>query len=74
MLGILLVVSWDFNFLVFYMNYSKEAKSLTFRRGSKASQDCGTYITHPLRAGSVGFIRSAAAAAAAVGARRLLGF
>ena len=28
----------DFNFLGFYMNYNKEAKSLTFRRGSEVSQ------------------------------------
>ena len=34
-LGVLLVGSLDFNFLGFYMNYSKEAKSLTFRRGSE---------------------------------------
>ena len=31
-------------------------------------------IAQPLRAGSVGFIRTAAAAAAAIRARRLLGF
>ena len=29
-LGVLLVGSWDFNFSGFYMNDSKEAKSLTF--------------------------------------------
>ena len=46
-LGFLLVGSSDFTCLGFYMNYNKEAKSLTFRRGSKVSQDCGTYITQP---------------------------
>ena len=28
-----------FNFFGFYMNYNKEAKSLTFRRGSEVSQE-----------------------------------
>ena len=28
----------DFNFLGFYMNHNKGAKSLTFRRGSEVSQ------------------------------------
>ena len=37
-LGVLLVGSWDFNFLGFYMNHNKEAKSLTFWRGSEVSQ------------------------------------
>ena len=37
-LGVLLVGSWDFKFLGFYMNYNKEATGLTFRRGSKVSQ------------------------------------
>ena len=29
----------NYNFLGFYMNYNKEAKGLTFRRGSEVSQD-----------------------------------
>ena len=37
-LGILLVGSLDFNFWGFYINCNKEAKSLTFRRGSEVSQ------------------------------------
>ena len=37
-LGVLLVGSLDLNFLGFYMNYNKKAKSLTFRRGSEVSQ------------------------------------
>ena len=37
-LGVLLVGALDFNFSGFYMNYNKEAKSLTFRRGSEVSQ------------------------------------
>ena len=38
LLGVLLVGSWDFNFLGFCMKHNKEAKSLTFRRGSEVSQ------------------------------------
>ena len=38
-LGVLLVGSQDFNCLGFDMNYNKEAKSLTFWRGSEVSQD-----------------------------------
>ena len=38
LLGVLVADSLDFNFLGFYMNYNKEAKSLTFRRGSEVSQ------------------------------------
>ena len=37
-LGVLLVDSEDFNFLGFYMNYKKEAKSLTFRRVQKSAK------------------------------------
>ena len=36
-LGFLLVGSSDFTCLGFYMNYNKEAKSLTFRRGSEVT-------------------------------------
>ena len=35
-LGVLLVGSWDFNFLGFYMNHNREAKSLTFRKGFRS--------------------------------------
>ena len=35
-LGVPLVGSWDFNFLGFYINYNKEAKSLTFRGGVRS--------------------------------------
>ena len=37
-LGVLQVGFFDFDFLGFYMTYSKEAKSLTVRRGSEVSQ------------------------------------
>ena len=37
-LGVLLVGSWDFNFLGSFMNYNQEAKALTSRRGSEVSQ------------------------------------
>ena len=37
-LGVLLVGYEDFNFLGVYMNHNKEAKSLTFWRGSEVSQ------------------------------------
>ena len=37
-LGVLLVGSWDFNFLGFYINSNRDAKSLTFWRGSEVSQ------------------------------------
>ena len=36
--GVVLVGSYDFYFLCFYMKHNKEAKSLTFWRGSEVSQ------------------------------------
>ena len=36
---VLLVGSWDLNFLGFYMDQNKDAKGLTVRRGSEVSQE-----------------------------------
>ena len=40
MLGLLLALSTLTLFLGFYMNHNKEAKSLSFRKGSEVSQVC----------------------------------
>ena len=52
-LGVLLVGSLDLDFLGFYMNHNKEARSLTFWRASEVSQGLDAYLA--LTFGGLGF-------------------